>query len=160
MDQTWVSNYRNKNLHSFYRHLTAWCRLVAEQSICWFVHLLGTAFTNAHRSTVDPDTGTCMCVSPPTRNVSGKVHPLSVFLRSVSDAMSWIIWLVANLSPRRSRSVPGYSVRHLLWIRWHWNRFSPRTSVSPRHFQSTNASYSYVIDLRPMLHNFSNSLHH
>jgi len=160
MDQTWVSNCRIKNLHSFYRHLTAWCRRVAGQSICWLIHLFGTVFTKTHRSTLDPDTGTCMCVSPPTRTVSGKVHPLSVILRSVSDAMSWIIWLVANLSPRRSRSVPGYSVRHLLWTRWHWNSFSPCTSFSPCHFQSTNAPNSYVIDLRPMLYNISNWLQH
>jgi len=98
--------------------------------------------------------------SPPTRTVSDKVHPLSVILRSVSDSMSWIIWLAASLSPRRSRSVPDYTVRHLLWTSWQWNRFSPCTSVSPCHFQSTNTPYSYVIDLRPMLYNFSNWLPH
>lgn len=56
----------------------------------------GTEFTNAHLSTPYRDTGTCMRVSPITRTISGKVHPLSVILRSVSDTMSWIILLVGQ----------------------------------------------------------------
>jgi len=91
-------------------------------------------FTNAHLSTLYRDTGTCMCVSPPTRTVSGKVHPLSIILQSLSDVTSWIIWLVASPSPRRSRSVPGYSGRHLLWTRWHRGRFFPLYFSFPLSF--------------------------
>jgi len=76
-------------------------------------------------------------------------HVMSCHVMSC-HVMSWITWLVANLLPRRSRSVPGYSVRHLLWTRCHWNSFSPCTSVSPCHFQLTNAPYSYIIDLGAM----------
>lgn len=42
-----------------------------------------------------------MSISPLARIVSGNVHPLFVILRSVSEPIPWIIWLVAGLSPRR-----------------------------------------------------------
>jgi hypothetical protein len=33
----------------------------------------------------------------------------------------------------------------LWWTKWHWGRFSPRTSVSPANLQSTDCSTIIII---------------
>jgi hypothetical protein len=44
---------------------------------------------------------------------------------------------------------PGQVVWHLWWIKWHWGRFSPSTSVSPANSYSTD--YSTLIIYHPGL---------
>jgi hypothetical protein len=35
--------------------------------------------------------------------------------------------------------IPGQSMWYLWWIKWHWDGFSPSTSVFPSQFRSTGA---------------------
>jgi hypothetical protein len=37
------------------------------------------------------------------------------------------------------KKIPGQSMWDLWWTKWHWNRFSPSTSVFPYQFHSTGA---------------------